>query len=189
MDTGNLEKLLVQNKGERQFSYFIPQEGEMQLTDPESGMSVHLTGIPHRGLAIKLPVSQPGYFKPPYSPICDYFVVVPRDGGADVVLCEMKTTLGDREHNHACAQIKCSIPLFWYIHKALTTHFGGDEKIRMHFAVFATKVANMPSVSTTHEGSRKQGGVIDARKIDGKKVRVIVNHGAISFSDLCAAGK
>lgn len=189
MDIGNLEKLLVQNKGDRSFSCFISQEGEMQLTDPASGMSVHLTGVPHRGLAIKLPVGQPGYFQQPYNLICDYFVVVPRDDGADVVLCEMKKTLGKSQRKHACAQIKCSIPLLWYIHKALTTHFGGGEKIRMHFAIFTTKVANMASVSTTHEGSRKQGGVINAGKIDGKKIRVIVNPGAIPFSDLCAAGK
>ena len=189
MDFANLKEILVHDEKARQSSITTPQEGAVQLTDRDSDMSVRLIDMPHQCLVIKLPVSHPGYFKNPYNFICDYFVIVPRDDGADVVLCEMKETLGRRQRKHACEQITCSIPLFWYIKEALTTHFEEKGKIRMHYAILAEKPRNVASQRTTHAGSRKPIDNIHVREVDGKEIREIVELKEIPLGSLYTAGE
>ena len=189
MDIGNLAKILVQNKGAKKFSYLISQGGRIQLTDPDSKMSVHLTDISRQVLAIKLPASQPGYFQNPYNFICDYFVIVPRDDGADVVLCEMKETLGKSQRKHAYEQIKCSIPLFWYIKEALTTHFGEKGEIRLHYAILAKQTLNAMGARTTHAEKHKPVDNIRVREVDGREIREIVKLKEIPLGSLYTAGE
>ena len=186
MNFGSLKEVLEHNKGENRFSFVAIREGVAQLTDPDpkNDMLVRLTHIPRQGLVMQLPGNQPGYFKKEYKKICDHFIIVPRDDGADVVLCEMKTTLSNGKHSEARRQIKCSIPLFWYVKEALTTHYGEDGEIRMHYAIFADKIANMASMNTTHGSSRARSD--DAGDIGGKQIRVFVNDGDIPVDKLYA---
>lgn len=173
MDISKLKTVLVD--GKKQFSFITPKNGDVSLVDAESKMSVGLTGMPEESFVIKAPASQSAYLARDYNLICDYFVVVPRGNDADVILCEMKTTIGVREHRYACKQIKCSIPLLYYIKAALKVHFNKDGKTNIHYAIIAKnakKNANMASINTTHGGGHDN---YDFGEIGGKKVKTIIN--------------
>ena len=178
---------MLDTKGRNQFSFVEPwrSKGDVELTESECNMSVNLIDMPEQSLVIQAPKGQSIYFQSQYGRVCDYFVIVPRDDGADVVLCEMKKTLGNRDIKRACRQLKCSIPLFYYIKAALKTHFGDDGKTRMHYAVIALqrhpKLASIGSTS-----GRNANECYDFEKY---RVNFIINHEAIPLRKLFACTK
>lgn len=148
-----------------------PWGGILKLRDRKSKMRVNISGISALGLiAIKLPDNQHAYFKDAYGKVCDFFVIAPRRDGADVFLCELKETLRISDMEHICQQIKCSIPLFWYLNKALSVHFGDGEKIRTHFVIIAKRrgAQKMRSIRTTY-GTVKEKPV----HLNGRKIQII----------------
>ncbi|MGI9338184.1 MAG: hypothetical protein ACR2P4_06730 [Gammaproteobacteria bacterium] len=131
-------------------------------------------------MAIKAPQNQDALLQGGYAKVCDYFIIVPQGDVTDVVLCEMKTTLGDDNLVDACKQIRCSIPLFWYIKAVLTEHFGEDGEIRMHFAVIAARESTkMVQKRVPHR--RGPGAYYDCGKY---KVKSVIVRGPIPLSDL-----
>lgn len=121
------------------FQFFCPVRKKLELSDPASGMTVHLKQCPSDIVAMRCPSHQKGFFdhtNKGYAQVCDFLLFLPAGNDIEVFFLEMKSNPRPKNIRKAAEQILRTKPLLKYMMAGLEVHFKLDyTKIKYKYVI------------------------------------------------------